>query len=244
MAFEGILANAAVTAVAGFAHLVVAGAILDRKTGGERRALVVVCFYALVGVHLLLASLRQAVSFMSIEWPHLAPLEAAVFYVSAVPAALAVLPLVYIGTFATSGDEQASRVVTGALATIISLGVFLLMWGGIEGPVMSEWGSEWIITSFGARAMLFLFVTLPMLLASALLIRVSRQLDGEARRRVGLAGLSFLVYSFAFTLDALGLTGVALLAARIVMGSAAMLGYAAYFRTESSAPVDGAVPTD
>ena len=233
MAYEGMLANAAVTAFASACFLYVSFVIRRRRVPVEPRALAAALLFGIIGVHLTLAASRQLVAYGAGGSPAFARLEAPIFYATVLPAALAIVPLSYIAAWALSGREAAARATAGAFIGVIAVGIALVFQGGIEGPDRSYWASEWTIRSLAARVMILVFITLPAFGAGAILLRAGRT-GGEAGRRARLVGWACLIYYAAFTFDALGEPGIWLLAERIAMAVAAIIGFRAYFPRRGS----------
>jgi hypothetical protein len=229
MAYEGMLANAAVTAFASGLFLDLAFEVRRRRVRVEPRALAAAILFGVIGLHLALAALRQVVAFASAGSPAIARLEAPLFFATVIPAALTIVPLAYMATWALTGQERASRLVTGAFLTAATVGTILVFQQGIEGPSVSFWASEWTIVSLPARVMILLVMTIPAFAASAVLMRAGRGRLDAASRRARLVGWSCLVYYAAFTFDALGEPGVWLLVERTAMAIAAIIGWRAYF---------------
>lgn len=93
MANEGILANATITAFAAAAYLYLAFEVRRRRRATQDgRTLAGLLFFAIVGVHLLLAAARQLVAYVGQADPAIARLEEPIFYVAAAPAAFATCP--------------------------------------------------------------------------------------------------------------------------------------------------------
>lgn len=243
MAYEGVIVNAGVTAFAGACYAVVAAAVHRRKATREPRARATVAFFAIVSAYLLLAALRQAVAYAGLANPALVPYERALFLAVTVPAALAILPLVYLTTYVLTGRSRAADAVLGAFSVVCVVGLAFVFGGGIQGPDVTYWGSDWRIESAVAKVMLLVFVTLPAIAASVLLVYEGSKSESRNSRRVRLVGVSCLIYYAAFTADALGLEGVAFIVVRLATAGAALLGYAAY--TPRGEPLDdsAAAPT-
>lgn len=229
MAYEGLLANAAITGAAAGGYLYLALELRRRHADSARRTVPAMLLFGIIGVHLSFAAMRQTVAFLSHTDPSLAPIEAPLFYAAAIPAALAIVPLSFMATYALTGKTALARYVMAAFSAIVAVGFFFIAKDGITGPLHSFWGSEFTINSLVAKAMVFLFMTLPAFGAGVVLIHAGRRGSDAASRRARLVGWAMILYYGAFTLDAIGLEGAWLLAERSAMAVAALIGYRAYF---------------
>ena len=243
MAYEGILANALITAIASGCFLYVAAEVRRRRVRADSRSLAALLLFGILGVHLAGAALRQVVAFVGAGDPAVLRVEAAIFYVVVIPATLSIVPLAYMATWALTGRMAVTRAVTAFFLLVCAIAIGSVYVDGITGPDLSFWASEWAIGNPVAKACLGL-VTLTAFAAGAILIRAGRTLPNDAARRARLIGWSCIIYYAAFVGDALGGPGVWLLAERTVMAVAALIGYRAYFGAATDARADASPSGD
>lgn len=239
MAYEGVLANAAVTAIASAGFLYVAAETRRRRVPREKRAMVSVLFFGIVGVHLAGAALRQVVAFVGAGDPAFVRAEWILFHVVVIPATLSIVPLAYIAAWALTGREVVARAATAALLLVSCVGIASVYVDGIVGPDLSFWASEWAIGSRSAKIGLGI-ITLTAFVAGAVLLRAGRGPPSEAGRRARLLGWSCIIYYAAFVGDALGEPGLWLLIERVAMAVAAFVGYQACFPSRSARAAEDA----
>jgi hypothetical protein len=228
MVNEGIIANALVTALASAGFLYVAAEIRRRRVATEKRALAAVLLFGIIGVHLAGASLRQLVAFAGAGDPVVQRAEEIIFFIVVVPATLSIVPLAYMATWALTGRELLTRIVTAGFLALSAVGIAAVFADGITGPDLSFWASEWTIDSPLAKPILGI-ITLTAFAGGAILLRAGHGVTSDAGRRARLVGWACIIYYAAFVGDALGEPGVWLLVERTVMAAAAFVGYQAYF---------------
>lgn len=228
MAYEGMLVNAGVTTFASACFLYVGFAVRRRRAPAGARSTAAMILFVTIGIHLAFAALRQLVAFVGVDSPAIARFEVPIFYASVIPAGLTIVPLAYIATWALTGREQVSRIVTGAFLAAVATGMMFVFREGIEGPLLSFWASEWTIVSLTARIMIILVMTIPAFIAAAILLHAGAARLNAPARRARLVGWACLLYYAAFTFDALGEPGIWLLVERLAMAVAAVIGWRAY----------------
>lgn len=228
MVVPGAFVNAAVTAFAAACYGFV-GLRLVRR--GHARATSV--FLGIVALYLFLAAIRQiAAAVENVE------VDRTVFLVLLVPAAYTIAPLMVVAGRLASDNPNLARglMVASLLASTVGLGFAFA--GGITGPTTSAWGTDWRLNSAVARGLLLFVILLPGLVTSAYLVRVGRRVSAAPGRRAVLLGWSCGVFFVVFTADALALSGLSLVLARLITALAALLAYTAYARR----PDDERVP--
>ena len=223
MASEGILLNAAATAVAAACFAAVGASMARRKTR-EGQSLAGPLFFGTTALFLSLAALRQVAAYAGDV-----ALDRLLFQVLLVPAGLAIVPLVHLATQLLTGRRRAADAVALLFAGAALVGLASAYLEGFGGPRASPWGTEWTIHSTLAKALLVLILTIPGIAVGGLLLHTGRRTPGEAGRRARLLGVSCAVYYLVFTVDALGLDGVPLLLARLATAATAVLAYMANF---------------
>lgn len=222
--YDGIVLNGVITMTGGVAFLALVPRLLARPAT-DRTTGALALFFTAVGLHLSLAGLRQLVAYAWLT-PEVAArirldlvsADFSLFLVTSAVGAVTVLPLAYYAcAHAAPGRARLATTVLAFLA-IACLGLFLA--SPMTGPIPSRWGSEWEVASLLPRALLGVAVAAP---AGVSIVVLVRRRDRVART----IGLCALVYYAAIVPDAIGLTGVVFIAARIAAASAVLLAYEA-----------------
>ncbi len=225
MAGAGALVTAAVTLVASGAFGWAAW-MTRRHRGAAGRA--VVSFFVIATLFLALAGTRQVFAYLStrsdtwIEW------DRNTFYLLVVPAAYNTLPLVHLTSLAYGWPARLRRALVLFFALAATAGLAFVYRDGLEGPKVSEWGTEWSIVSPVSGILILLVLTLPAVVFSLLLLRASRRLAGLDRKRLARVSVAFLAYYLVFTADAFAAPGPALLAERLVTAATGVVAASAY----------------
>lgn len=231
MALDGALVNAAATGLAAACYLF-AGVEVYVQKRRERQSQAAAAFLLVVGTLLALGSARQVAASQGMQQADLA-----IFYVSVVPAALAIVPLAHLTTQLLSGSRRLADLVAAAFAAAAVTALGFAYAAGFGGPYESEWGTDWTLESAVARVITFFGLTVPGIVAAGLIVASGLHAGGPQGQRAALLGLSCGIYYGAFTADAFGLSGLALIVSRLLIATAAIVAYAAYGR-----PVPGAEP--
>jgi len=228
VAYEGILLNAAATGLAALCYLFVGVRVARAKTraGHSRSA---AAFFLVVGTFLLLAASRQVAAYLSLSTGLSTDVDRALFLVLLVPAALAIVPLAHLAATLFWGRPALAAWVALVFAVVATVGVAFAYLEGVTGPVVSPWGTEWLIASIVTKVLLIVALTIPGVVAGVALFVIGRRTGQAAGRRARLVGASCAVYYVVFTIDALGLDGLGLLAARLATAGTAIAAYIAYF---------------
>jgi hypothetical protein len=223
----GILANAAATGIAAVAY---AGAALAAQQRRRRvgQATAVPALFATIAAYLAIAALRQVAAWLSAEDASWVAVDRALYLAVIVPAAFVIVPHVHVVSLVRWGRPRRSRVLAVAFFAVVVVGLVFAYLGGLDGPIRSDYGTDWSMRSPVTKVLLVLAIMLPGLVGSAGLVLMARRLDGESRRRVRLIGWSCLAYFAVFTLDAFGLAGIPLLAARLTTAGTGVLAWMAY----------------
>lgn len=224
----GIVANAAATALAATAYGAAALAAYRRQRRLGLRASAAPVLFAAIAAYLALAALRQVAAALATREASWTEVDRGLYLAVIVPAALVIVPHVYLVSLVRWGRPRRSRALAAAFLAVVLVGLAFAYIGGIDGPVTSDYGTDWTLRSPVTKALLLVAIMLPGLLGSAALVWMARGSDSEGRRRVGLIGWSSLVYFGVFTLDAFGLSGLALLAARLATAGTGLLVWLAY----------------
>ncbi len=225
MTFEGILLNGAVTLFAGGCYLYVAQHVARSK--GQWLSAVVILF-ALVGAALVLAGVRQGFVYVGTVMPSFLVADVFTYRLLAVPATFAMAAFAHLATRVWTGSARKAAWVAAAFVGLSIVGLAFLYAAGFDGPTIDAWGGEYEPRSIVAKVMLFGVMTIPAVLASALLIHTGYKVGGQDGHRIRLVGWSCLLCFGGFTLDTLGVQGVAFLVLRLVMVGAAAIAYFAY----------------
>jgi hypothetical protein len=219
----GVLANAVTTGLAALAYGAAAVAAQRRQRRLGHSTSAAPLLFLVIAVYLALAAARQAAAWQGADgW------DRRLYYAVIVPAALVIVPHVHLVTLVKWGQRRRSLLVAAAFLLVVAVGIVFAYTGGIEGPVESEYGTDWTMNSGVTKAVLVGAIMLPGLAGSVALVWMARNLDERDRRRVSYIGLSCLLYFFVFTLDALGLSGLPLLFARLVTAATGIVALLAY----------------
>lgn len=223
MTLEGAaILNAAATGVAALCFGFVSRELwLRRRTTPS--TLAASLFFGSAGIFLTLAAIRQLFGYAGLH-----EVDRALFLALIAPAGLAIVPLVFLAVALRTEDVRRAGIVAALFLGLSLVGLAFAYAGGITGPVVSDWGTEYAINSLVAKAMLILLLTLPGVAIGAQLAVSGARAGGPDGRRAKLVGVSCAVYYVVFTIDAFGLEGWALFAARLVTAGAAFVAYAAY----------------
>jgi hypothetical protein len=223
----GILANAATTGLAAAAYAAAAFAAVRRQRHVGAVSAVPVLF-ATIAAYLVIAALRQGAAWMSVGDASWVAVDRGLYLAVIVPAAFVIVPHVHVVSLVRWGHPGRSNALAGAFLAVVAVGLAFAYLGGLDGPTESDFGTDWSMRSPVTKVLLVLAIMLPGLLGSAALVWMSRRLEGAGRRRVRLIGWSCLGYFLVFTLDAFGLAGIPLLAARLATAGTGMLAWLAY----------------
>lgn len=223
----GVLLNAAISLTGGVAYLVLAARC---TSAGPERARWLFC--TLVGIHLALAGVRQGIALAAISptsAAHALPIDLvaadlAFFRVTTLVGALTAIPLAYAACqLVAPRHTRLVGVVLGALA-LSGLAAFFL--ADVTGPHLSEWGSDWEIQGPLTRAVVALALGLPATTAIVVHLRAR----GPTMHRERALGVAALLYYVAIVPDALGMTGVLFILARLVAVSSVVVAWDAFVR--------------
>lgn len=184
--------------------------------------------FGTIALYLGIAALRQVAALYSESNPAFVDVDLALYYVVIVPAAFVIVPHVYLVTNAWSGNQRRSFAAATVFLAVVAVGLVFAYVGGVDGPVRSEFGTDWSLRSRVTQVLLVVAIMVPGIAGSATLVTLSRRLGKDDRRRIRLIGWSCLAYFVVFTLDAFGLAGIALLAARLATAGTGLLARAAY----------------
>jgi hypothetical protein len=224
----GALANAATTGLAAAAYGAAARAAQRRQRRLGRSASAAPLLFATIAVYLAVAALRQAAAWQSGRDADWVAVDRALFLAVIVPAAVVIVPHVHLVSLVRWGRPRRSMAIAAAFLLVVLVGLAFAYLGGIEGPVTSAYGTDWTMNSPVTKAVLLFAIMLPGLAGSLALVAMARHLDPAGRRRVRAIGWSCFVYFLVFTLDAFGLAGLPLLAARLATAATGIVAWAAY----------------
>lgn len=236
----GALANAAATGLAAAAYGAAALAAQRRQSRLGRSTSAAPLLFATITVYLAVAALRQFAAWMSAADPGWVDVDRGLYLLVIVPAAIVIVPHVHLVSLVRWGEPRRSAAIAAAFLATVLVGLAFAYAGGIEGPVVSEYGTDWTMRSAVTKALLVAAIMLPGLAGSLGLVVMARHLEAEGRRRVQSIGWSCFVYFAVFTLDAFGLAGLPLLAARLATAGTGILAWSAYV---SRPPPPGPQPT-
>lgn len=231
---EGILLNGVITLTGGAGYLALLPRLLQRR--GERADAAQAVFVFAVGANLLLAGLRQIVAAGAQSSPDrllvralglgLTQIDITLYYLAAVVAALTVISISFLAA-ELAGKPQRAVQVGFALTILAAFGLTLMLLSPLDGPVVSYWGSDWRMADTGVSRLLATLLGLPAAGAVAVMLRT---------RKLPMLAFAALVYYGALVPNALGLSDVAFMVARIAAASSALLAWEA-LRVPHAVPI-------
>lgn len=224
----GIAANAAVTALAALAYGAAALAAQRRQWRLGHSTSAAPLLFGTITFYLAVAAMRQLAAWLSEGDAAWVDVDRFLFLVVIVPAAVVIAPHVHLVSLVGWGRPALSRALALGFLAVVLVGIAFAYIEGIDGPVASDYGTDWTLRSPVTKVVLLVAIMLPGLVGSAALVWMARRLDAAGRRRVGFIGVSCLVYFLVFTLDAFGLAGIPLLAARLATAGTGILAWLAY----------------
>lgn len=225
--YDGILLNGAVTMSGGAAFLALAAREIQHRSSREDDARVL--FLAFVGMHLTLAGARQFVAYgnlvptaLTARIPlDMVTLDHTLFLVTTVMGAFTVAPLAFLAC--ESRAPRWSIHVGYLVSALTAFGLALFFASDLRGPIPSRWGSEWEVGSSLVNGFLGAAVAIPASLSVYILLRAP-----EAATRT--FALAALVYYGAIVPDALGLTGLSFVLARVAAAGSSLVAWEAMRR--------------
>lgn len=228
----GALANVGITGVAAacYAAAAVAAQARRRRVAGAEGA--GPFLFGTIAVYLGLAALRQVAAFYSVTEPDFEDVDRGLYYLVIVPAALVIVPHVYLVSSLLWHRPGLSQKLAAGFLLVVLVGLIFGYIGGVDGPFRSDYGTDWSLRSPVTKILLVVAIMLPGLLGAAALIWVARGFGEADQRRFRLVGISALAYFLVFTLDAFGLAGIPLLSARLAMAGTGLLAWWAYRRVD------------
>lgn len=231
----GILANAAATGLAALAYGAAAASAQRRQRRLGHATSAAPLLFLTITVYLALAALRQVAAWLSEGDAAWVAWDRRLYLAVLVPAAFVIVPHVHLVSLVTWGRRRRSLLLAGAFLAVVLVGLAFAYAGGITGPERSAYGTEWTMDSDVTKALLVAAIMLPGLVGSVALVALARRLGPADRRRVAFIGVACLVFFLVFTLDALGLAGLPLLAARLVTAATGLLALLAYRERQGEA---------
>lgn len=222
---DGILLNGVITITGGAGYLALLPRLLQRRETRAQAAQALFVFA--VGAHLALAGLRQIVAAAAQSSPDRLIVQAlgigvvhvdiTLYYLSAIVAALTVIALAFLAA-ELAGKPQRAVQAGFVLTALAAFGLTLLFLSPLEGPSVSYWGSDWRVADTGASHLLATLLGVPAAVAIVVMLRA---------RQMPMLAFAALVYYGALIPDALGLSDIAFMVARIAAASSALLAWEA-----------------
>lgn len=222
---DGILLNGVITLTGGAGYLALLSRLLQRRE--TRAEAAQAAFVFAVGAHLALAGLRQIVAAVAQSSPDrlivqalgigVVQIDLTLYYLSAIVAALTVIALGFLAA-ELAGKPRRAVQVGFVLTLLASVGLTLMFLSPLEGPDVSDWGSDWRAADTGVSLFLAALLGVPSILAIVVMLRA---------RKMPMLAFAALVYYGALIPDALGLSDIAFMVARIAAASSALLAWEA-----------------
>ena len=228
----GVVANIAVTTLAAWSYAMAAAAARRRRHRLGKATGPATVYFGVVSVFLLLAALRQLAGMLGQDGRIDEEWDLRIYYANIPLAAAAIVPHAYLVALIRTGSSRRASIVAAVFLAIVGVGVVFSYLGGVTEEPRTGYGTDWSLGSVVARVLIVVAILLPGLIGSGWLIRLSRRLVDSERRRIRLIGWSALAYFAIFTLDAYGLSGPMLLAARVLTAGTGLLAWWAYQEPE------------
>ncbi len=185
-----------------------------------------VIFWAIVGLTYLPTSLRMFIAYTGIQ-----EIDAILYFVTAVPFAFISVPLVFFIIYVITGSSRIGEYIALIFTFIGAAYLAFLYESGIVGPVVTEWGSIFMINSDAAinLYMMGLFVIPTSMILGLLLLILLQKMPKRIRYRTALplVAISF-VFDFMLT-DMIAIVDVMQIFARLFVLIGTVLAYLAYF---------------
>ncbi|WP_407357361.1 hypothetical protein [Methanolobus sp. WCC5] len=185
-----------------------------------------IVFWTIVGLTYLPAAARMIVAYLGNPG-----IEAILYFITAIPFAFIPVPLVFFIIYVITGSIKAGEYIA-LIFTIIGIAYLAFLYNsGIVGPIVTEWGSIFMINSDAAinLYLMGLFVIPTSMILGLLLLILLQRMPKRIRYRTALplVAISF-VFDFMLT-DMIAIADVMQMFARVFVLIGTVLAYLAYF---------------
>ena len=185
-----------------------------------------IVFWSIVGLTYLPTAARMFCAYLNNQ-----ELDAILYFIAAVPFAFVAVPLVFFIIYVITGSERIGEYIAFVFTLIGAAYLAFLYNSGIVGPIVTEWGSIFMINSDAAinLYMMGLFVIPTSMILGLLLLILLQRMPKRIRYRTALplVAISF-VFDFMLT-DMIAILDVMQIFARVFVLIGTVLAYLAYF---------------
>ncbi|WP_094226564.1 hypothetical protein [Methanolobus psychrotolerans] len=185
-----------------------------------------IIFWTIVGLTYLPTALRMFAAYVGNQ-----EIDAVLYFITAIPFAFVSVPLVFFIIYVITGSIRIGEYIALVFTLIGAAYLAFLYNSGIVGPVVTEWGSIFMINSDAAinLYLMGLFVIPTSMILGLLLLILLQRMPKRIRYRTALplVAISF-VFDFMLT-DMIAIIDVMQMFARIFVFIGTVLAYLAYF---------------
>ncbi|MBP1910236.1 hypothetical protein [Methanolobus bombayensis] len=185
-----------------------------------------ILFWTIVGLTYLPAAARMFAAYAGNQ-----EIDAIMYFITAIPFAFISVPLVFFIIYVITGSKKIGEYVALVFTLIGAAYLTFLYDSGIVGPIVTEWGSIFMINSDAAinLYLMGLFVIPTSMILGLLLLILLQRMPKRIRYRTALplVAISF-VFDFMLT-DMIAIVDAMQLFARLFVLIGTVLAYLAYF---------------
>ncbi|GEM_PF-708188 len=185
-----------------------------------------IVFWIIVGLTYLPTSLRMFMAYAGSQ-----EIDAILYFITAIPFAFISVPLVFFIIYVITGSTKVGEYIALIFTLIGAAYLAFLYNNGIVGPIVTEWGSIFMINSDAAinLYLMGLFVIPTSMIMGLLLLILLQRMPKRIRYRTALplVAISF-VFDFVLT-DMIAIVDVMQVFARLFVLIGTVLAYLAYF---------------
>lgn len=183
-------------------------------------------FWLIVGLTYLPTAARMFIAYLGNQ-----EMDATLYFITAIPFAFIPVPLVFFIIYVITGSTRVGEYVALIFTIIGAAYLAFLYSSGIVGPIVTEWGSIFMINSDAAinLYLMGLFVIPTSMILGLLLLIFLQRMPKRIRYRTALplVAISF-VFDFMLT-DMIAIVDVMQMFARLFVLIGTVLAYLAYF---------------
>lgn len=185
-----------------------------------------IVFWTMVGLTYLPTTVRMLAAYTGNQ-----EMDAVMYFVTAIPFAFISVPLVFFIIYVITGSKKIGEYISLLFTLIGAAYLTFLYESGIVGPVVTEWGSIFMINSDAAinLYLMGLFVIPTSMILGLLLLIMLQRMPKRIRYRTALplVAISF-VFDFMLT-DTIAIVDAMQMFARLFVFIGTILAYLAYF---------------
>ncbi|WP_406669868.1 hypothetical protein V7O67_08590 [Methanolobus sp. ZRKC4] len=226
----GLLLNSTICFAIGISSISFAWVLLaknEQYSENSRPALFsLVVFWTLVGLTYLPTAVRMFIAYLGNQ-----EMDATLYFITAIPFAFIPVPLVFFIIYVITGSTRVGEYIALIFTLIGAAYLAFLYSSGIVGPVVTEWGSIFMINSDAAIHiyLMGLFVIPTSMILGLLLLILLQRMPKRLRYKtvLPLVAISF-VFDFMLT-DVIAIIDVIQVFSRLFVLLGTVLAYLAYF---------------